>query len=119
GMWPYAGGNVYGGTKAFVRQFSFNLRADLMGTPIRVTNVEPGLVGGTEFSEVRFHGDKDRAAALYAGTQPLTPEDIADTVHWIATRPAHVNVNTIQLMPVTQGFSQLAVHRGSPGDAEQ
>jgi len=87
GEWPYPGGNVYGATKAFVRQLSLNLRADLAGTPLRVTDVEPGLCGGTEFSEVRFRGDHDRAAKVYGGTQPLTAEDIADTVHWIATAP--------------------------------
>src|SRR5581483_6246678 len=97
GEWPYPGGNVYGGTKAFVRQFSLNLRADLSGTPVRVTDVEPGLCGGTEFSKVRFHGDGTRAAKVYENVQALTPEDIAETVHWIATRPAHVNINTISL----------------------
>ncbi|HRP67341.1 MAG TPA: SDR family NAD(P)-dependent oxidoreductase, partial [Thauera sp.] len=100
GRWPYAGGSVYGATKAFVRQFSLNLRADLLGTAIRVTDIEPGLCGGTEFSNVRFHGDDDKAAKVYADMQPLTAEDIADSVYWIATRPAHVNVNTIELMPV-------------------
>lgn len=112
GRWPYAGGNVYGATKAFVRQFSLNLRADLLGTAIRVTDVEPGLCGGTEFSNVRFHGDDDKAAKVYADVQPLTAEDIADSVYWIATRPAHVNVNTIELMPVAQSFAGLSVHRG-------
>ncbi len=111
GEWPYPGGNVYGATKAFVRQFSLNLRADLIGTPVRVSNVEPGLCGGTEFSNVRFHGDDARAAGIYADTTPLTAEDIADTVHWIATRPAHVNINTLSLMPVSQAFSPLKVHK--------
>ncbi len=111
GEWPYPGGNVYGASKAFVRQFSLNLRADLLGTQVRVTDVEPGLCSGTEFSEVRFHGDKARADALYKNTRPLTAEDIADTVHWIATRPAHVNINTISMMPVCQAFGALAVHR--------
>ncbi len=113
GEWPYPGGNVYGATKAFVRQFSLNLRADLLGTQVRVTDVEPGLCGGTEFSSVRFHGDDARAAKVYENTTPLSAEDIADTVHWIATRPAHVNVNTISLMPVDQAFAPLAVHRGA------
>jgi len=108
---PYPGGNVYGAAKAFVHQFSYNLRADLLGTSIRVTDVQPGLCGGTEFSEVRFKGDKQRAASVYEGTQPLTAEDIADAIHWIATRPAHINVNAIQLMPVVQAFGSLAVHR--------
>lgn len=112
GNWPYAGGNVYGATKAFVRQFSLNLRTDLHGTAIRVTDVEPGLCGGTEFSNVRFHGDDDKAAKVYANVQPLTAEDIADAVYWIATRPAHVNINTIELMPVAQSFAGLSVHRG-------
>lgn len=108
---PYPGGNVYGATKAFVRQFSLNLRADLFGTAVRVTDIEPGLCGGTEFSEVRFKGDKSKADAIYAGTQPLTAEDIADTVQWVASRPAHVNINTISLMPVGQSFAPLAVKR--------
>ncbi len=112
GSWPYAGGNVYGATKAFVRQFSLNLRADLHGTGVRVTDVEPGLCGGTEFSNVRFHGDDARAANVYANVQPLTAEDIANSVHWIATQPAHVNVNRIELMPVAQSFAGLAIHRG-------
>lgn len=111
GEWPYPGGNVYGGTKAFVRQFSLNLRADLLGTPVRVSNVEPGLSGGTEFSRVRFHGDADRAGQVYAGTQALSAEDVAETVHWVASRPGHVNINTLSLMPVDQAFAPLAVHR--------
>ncbi|EFH13206.1 SDR family NAD(P)-dependent oxidoreductase [Pseudoroseomonas cervicalis] len=110
GEWPYPGGNVYGATKAFVRQFSLNLRADLFGTKVRVTDIEPGLVGGTEFSNVRF-GDDAKAAAVYDGTDPLTPEDIADAVHWVATRPARVNINTLQLMPVCQSFGPLRIHR--------
>jgi 3-hydroxy acid dehydrogenase / malonic semialdehyde reductase len=109
---PYPGGNVYGATKAFVHQFSLNLRADLHGTAIRVTDIEPGLVGGTEFSNVRFKGDDTRAASLYANTQPLTPEDIADAVHWVTTRPAHVNINVMSLMPVVQSFGPLPVKRG-------
>lgn len=112
GSWPYAGGNVYGATKAFVRQFSLNLRADLAGTALRVTDVEPGLCAGTEFSNVRFHGDDEKAAKVYQDVQALTAEDIADTIHWIATRPAHVNVNTIELMPVAQSFAGLTIQRG-------
>ncbi|PMS35413.1 3-hydroxy acid dehydrogenase/malonic semialdehyde reductase [Trinickia symbiotica] len=112
GTYPYAGGNVYGATKAFVRQFSLNLRADLAGTALRVTDVEPGLCGGTEFSNVRFKGDDEKAAGVYRDMQPLTPEDIADSIYWIATRPAHVNVNTIELMPVAQSFAALSIHRG-------
>ncbi|WP_411887662.1 SDR family oxidoreductase [Hydrocarboniphaga effusa] len=112
GEWPYPGGNVYGATKAFVRQFSLNLKADLAGTPVRVSNVEPGLCGGTEFSNVRFHGDDAKAENVYANTTPLTADDIADVVHWIATRPAHVNINTISLMPVVQAFAGMKVQKG-------
>ena len=111
GEWPYPGGNVYGATKAFVHQFSMNLRADLLGTPIRVSNIEPGLCGGTEFSSVRFHGDSAKADKVYENTQPLTADDIAETVHWVATLPAHVNINNLQLMPVCQAHGPLAVHR--------
>jgi 3-hydroxy acid dehydrogenase / malonic semialdehyde reductase len=114
GEWPYPGANVYGASKAFVRQFSLNLRADLHQTPIRVTNIEPGLVGGTEFSNVRFHGNDDKAATVYADTQPLTAEDIAETVYWVSALPAHVNVNTLSLTPVVQGFGPVAVHRQPP-----
>jgi 3-hydroxy acid dehydrogenase/malonic semialdehyde reductase len=109
--WPYPGANVYGASKAFVRQFSLNLRADLLGTKVRVTEVDPGMVGGTEFSNVRFAGDDARASAVYAGTEPLTAEDIADTVFWVATRPPRVNINLVELMPVSQAFGPLAVSR--------
>jgi 3-hydroxy acid dehydrogenase/malonic semialdehyde reductase len=109
--YPYPGGNVYGATKAFVRQFSLNLRADLLGTKVRVTAVEPGMVGGTEFSVVRFQGDTDRAAKIYDRTDALTPEDVAETVYWVTTLPARMNINTIELMPVTQSFGPLAIHR--------
>ncbi len=109
---PYPGGNVYGATKAFVNQFSYNLRADLAGTKVRVTVIEPGLVGGTEFSAVRFRGDQGKAASPYANTDPLTPEDIADAVHWVATRPARVNINLLQVMPVVQSFGPLTIQRG-------
>lgn len=108
---PYPGGNVYGATKAFVHQFSLNLRADLLGTPVRVTNVEPGLCGGTEFSSVRFKGDDEKAAKIYDGTQPLSAEDVAETVFWVSTRPAHVNINSVQMMPVCQAFGPLAIKR--------
>jgi 3-hydroxy acid dehydrogenase/malonic semialdehyde reductase len=111
GTHAYPGGNVYGATKAFVRQFSFNLRADLQGTRVRVTDLEPGLVGGSEFSAVRFGGDAARAAKVYEGTDPLTPHDIADAVHWLATRPAHVNVNVMEMMPVCQSFGPLTITR--------
>jgi 3-hydroxy acid dehydrogenase/malonic semialdehyde reductase len=113
GEFPYPGGNVYGAAKAFVHQFSLNLRADLLGTGIRVTSVEPGLSGGTEFSEVRFKGNKEQADAVYEGTKPLTAEDVADAVHWVATRPAHVNINVVQMMPTCQAFGPLAVKRDS------
>jgi 3-hydroxy acid dehydrogenase/malonic semialdehyde reductase len=109
---PYPGGNVYGATKAFVYQFTLNLRADLLGTAVRVSDIEPGLCGGTEFSNIRFKGDDAKAAGVYEGTVPLTAEDIADTTHWLVTRPPHVNVNSIQLMPVCQAFGPLAVKRG-------
>ncbi|QYD69740.1 bifunctional NADP-dependent 3-hydroxy acid dehydrogenase/3-hydroxypropionate dehydrogenase YdfG [Paraburkholderia edwinii] len=110
--WPYAGGNVYGATKAFVAQFSLNLRADLTGTAVRVTDIQPGLCGGTEFSNVRFRGDDAKAAGVYKDMQPLTAEDIAESIFWVATRPAHVNINSIELMPVAQSFAGLSVHRG-------
>ena len=112
GNWPYPGGNVYGATKAFVQQFSRNLRADLTGTPVRVTNVEPGMCGDTEFSSVRF-GDAGKAAKVYEGVQYLTPEDIAATVLWIAQTPQHMNINAIEIMPVQQSFAGLNVHRQS------
>jgi 3-hydroxy acid dehydrogenase/malonic semialdehyde reductase len=109
--WPYPGSNVYGATKAFVHQFSLNLRADLHGTRVRVTVVDPGMVAGTEFSPVRFHGDEARAAQVYEGADPLTPEDVAETVWWVATLPARVNVNAIELMPVSQSYAGLTVAR--------
>jgi 3-hydroxy acid dehydrogenase/malonic semialdehyde reductase len=113
GQFPYPGGNVYGAAKAFVHQFSNNLRADLLGTGVRVTDVAPGLSGGTEFSQVRFKGDEQKAASVYAGTQPLTAEDVADAVHWVATRPAHVNINFVQMMPTSQAYGPLAVKRNA------
>ena len=109
GTYPYPGGNVYGATKAFVHQFSLDLRADLHGTGVRVTSVEPGLVGGTEFSVVRFDGDQARAGQVYRGVHPLGPEDVAETVHWTASLPPHVNINVVEMMPVTQSFGPLPV----------
>ena len=109
--YPYPGGNVYGATKAFVKQFSLNLRADLAGTAIRVTNLEPGLCGGTEFSNVRFHGDDAKAATVYQGVQAIQPEDIANTVLWVSQQPAHVNINSIEIMPVAQTFGPLQISR--------
>lgn len=111
GEWPYPGGNAYGGSKAFVRQFSLNLKADLIGTGVRVTDIEPGLTGGTEFSNVRFHGDDARAAAIYAGTTPLMPEDVAEAVYWVSTLPAHVNINTLSMMPTCQAFAGQKIVR--------
>jgi len=101
GTYPYAGGNVYGATKAFMTHFSLSLRADLLSSPVRVTNIEPGMVE-TEFSNIRFKGDKKRAGAVYQGLQPLTAEDIAETVRWSIAQPAHVNINRIEVMPVMQ-----------------
>ncbi len=111
GHYPYPGGNVYGATKAFVRQFSLNLRADLAGTGVRVTDIAPGLCGGTEFSTVRFHGDAEKAAGVYANTESLSAEDIAESVFWSTTLPAHVNINFIELMPTSQGSGPLNVVR--------
>ena len=110
GTYPYPGGNVYGGTKAFVHQFSLNLRSDLHGTGIRVTCVEPGMAD-TEFSLVRFSGDKGKADNVYAGMQPMTADDIAESIHWAATMPQHVNVNTIELMATAQSFAPFQVAR--------
>ncbi len=109
GSYPYPGANVYGGTKAFVEQFSLNLRADLAGYNIRVCNIEPGLCGGTEFSLIRFHGDQDKADNVYDGVKALGPEDIAKTVDWILALPEHMNVNRIELMPVMQSFNGFNV----------
>jgi NADP-dependent 3-hydroxy acid dehydrogenase YdfG len=110
GAWPYPGGNVYGGTKAFVQQFSRNLRADLLGSKVRVTNLAPGMAE-SEFSDVRFKGDIDSAAKVYQGVEPLLPQDIAETVYWIVTRPAHVNINAIEMMPVDQAWGPFSIHR--------
>ncbi len=110
GTYPYPGGNVYGATKAFVKQFSRNLLTDLNYTRVRVTNIEPGL-SESEFSVVRFHGDKDKADAVYKGTEPLRPVDIAEIVHWVTSVPPHVNINTVEVMPVCQSCGPLAIHR--------
>jgi 3-hydroxy acid dehydrogenase/malonic semialdehyde reductase len=111
GTYAYPGGNVYAATKAFVAQFSRNLRSDLHGTGVRVTCVEPGMCEGTEFSLVRFAGDAGRANAVYEGMQALTADDIAESVHWATTQPPHVNVNTIELMPVAQSSGPFQVAR--------
>jgi len=111
GTYPYPGGNVYGATKAFVHQFSLDLRSDLQGTGVRVTSVEPGLSGGTEFSVVRFGGDQAKAGQVYEGVHPLEAGDVAEAVHWAASLPSHVNINVIEMMPVAQSFGPLAVAR--------
>jgi 3-hydroxy acid dehydrogenase/malonic semialdehyde reductase len=110
GNWPYEGGNVYGATKAFVKQFSLNLRTDLRGTNIRVTNIEPGF-SETEFSDVRFKGDKERAKKVYEGTKALDKEDIANAIFTLSELPAHVNVNRIEIMPTMQSCGGLFVER--------
>ncbi|MFZ3075337.1 MAG: SDR family NAD(P)-dependent oxidoreductase [Psychrobacter glacincola] len=109
GNWPYYGGNVYGGTKAFVKQFSLNLRADLVGTQVRVTNLEPGNVAGTEFSNVRYHGDDNKAAEVYDGFKNMTGDDIGDILLWLIESPAHINVNRLEVMPVAQTYNGLTI----------
>jgi 3-hydroxy acid dehydrogenase / malonic semialdehyde reductase len=111
GNWPYPGGNVYGATKAFVRQFTLNLRADLVGKNIHATDIEPGLAE-TEFSKVRFKGDADKAAQVYDDVDPLQPTDIADAVFWAASRPRNVNINRIEMMAGAQAFSPFNIVRG-------
>lgn len=113
GHYPYPGGNVYGATKAFVEQFTLNLRADLVGTGVRATNLAPGMSGGTEFSNVRFKGDDAAAAKVYQGTQPLTADDVAEAAWWVASLPPHVNINQIEMMPTCQGFSPFTVRRSA------
>jgi NADP-dependent 3-hydroxy acid dehydrogenase YdfG len=110
GSWPYPGGNAYGGTKAFVTQFSRNLRADLIGSKVRVTCIQPGMAE-TEFSSVRFKGDEEKAEGVYNGADPMTAEDIAEAVAWVVNRPAHLNINSVEMMPVSQSWGHLAVHR--------
>ncbi|HEO0180325.1 TPA: SDR family NAD(P)-dependent oxidoreductase [Streptococcus agalactiae] len=111
GTIPYPGANVYGASKAFVKQFSLNLRADLAGTKIRVTNLEPGLCEGTEFSTVRFKGDHKRVEKLYEGAHAIRAEDIANTVSWVASQPEHININRIEIMPVSQTYGPQPVYR--------
>ena len=113
GRWPYPGGNVYGGTKAFVRQFSQNLRCDLAGTGVRVSDLEPGLCE-SEFSLVRFGGDQARYDATYAGADPVQPQDIAETVFWLMNQPPHINITTLEIMPVSQSWAGFAIER-KPG----
>ncbi len=110
GEFPYAGGNIYGATKAFVHQLSLNMRSDLLGTKVRVTNIEPGMCH-TEFSEVRFKGDKSKADSVYAGVNALSADDIAETIEWVMTRPSHVNINVISLMPTQQAFAGFSIDR--------
>lgn len=110
GNWPYPGSHVYGAGKAFVRQFSLNLRCDLLGTGVRVTNIEPGL-SESEFSLVRFAGDQSKYDAVYRDAHPLQPDDIAETVFWVLNRPAHININKLEIMPVTQAWSNFAIRR--------
>lgn len=111
GNYPYFGANVYGATKAFVTQFSLNLRADLIGKKVRVTNIEPGLCSGTEFSNVRFHGDEDKAAKVYENVAFIRPEDIADMVNYVINLPEHININRLEVMPTAQTFAGLTVAR--------
>jgi len=108
--YPYKGGAVYAGTKAFVRQFSLDLRADLHGTGVRVTSIEPGMAE-TEFTIVRTGGDEDASRKLYAGMEPMTAEDIAETIWWVATLPQHLNINALEIMPTNQSFAGFQVHR--------
>ncbi|PYE38381.1 SDR family NAD(P)-dependent oxidoreductase [Psychrobacter fozii] len=113
GSWPYFGGNVYGATKAFVKQFSLNLRADLLGTQVRVTNLEPGNVAGTEFSNVRYHGDSDKAAKVYDGFKTMTGDDVGDILLWLIESPAHINVNRLEVMPVAQTYNGLTIAKNN------
>lgn len=110
GDYPYPGGNVYGASKAFVKHFALNLRADLLGKNVRVTSIEPGMAE-TEFSLVRFKGDEDRAKTPYRGVEPMSADDIAETIFWTCTLPRNVNINRMQMMPVMQAFGPFAIHR--------
>ncbi|MBX4920725.1 SDR family NAD(P)-dependent oxidoreductase [Rhizobium bangladeshense] len=116
--WPYPGGNVYGGTKAFVRQFSLGLRSDLSSRGVRVTSIEPGL-SESEFTLVRTGGDKAAYDKLYQGASPLQPNDIAETVYWVASLPAHVNINSIEIMPVSQSWAPFQIHRETTAQPER
>ncbi|HEV2607935.1 MAG TPA: SDR family NAD(P)-dependent oxidoreductase, partial [Xanthomonadaceae bacterium] len=109
-LYPYMGGNVYGASKAFVSQFSLNLRADLHGTGVRVTTLEPGMAE-TEFTLVRTHGDQAASDKLYHGANPMTAQDIAETIWWIATLPPHLNVNRLEMMPTSQSFAGFQIYR--------
>ena len=111
-IYPYTGGNAYGGSKAFVSQFSLGLRADLHGSGVRVTAIEPGMAE-TEFTLVRTHGDQAATDALYGGANPMTAGDIADTIFWVATLPPHLNINRLEMMPTRQSFAGFQIHRGA------
>jgi len=110
--YPYPGGNTYGGTKAFVRQFSLGLRSDLHGTGVRVTSIEPGMAE-TEFTLVRTGGNQEASDSLYGGANPMTAEDIANTLYWVATLPPHININALELMPVSQSWAGFQVARSA------
>jgi NADP-dependent 3-hydroxy acid dehydrogenase YdfG len=110
GDYPYPGGNVYGGSKAFTKQFALGLRADVLGHNVRVTNIEPGMTE-TEFMLVRFEGDRERRDKVYEGIQPMTPDDVAETIFWSCTLPRHLNINRMQMQPVMQAFGPIAAKR--------
>lgn len=114
GHLAYPGSHAYGATKAFVHQLTMGLKADLVATGVRATVIEPGLVAGSEFSQVRFKGDTGRAASVYAGAEPLQPTDVAEAIAWVAAQPPHVNVTVLELMPVCQGPGPLVIHRRQP-----
>jgi NADP-dependent 3-hydroxy acid dehydrogenase YdfG len=113
GTYPYKGGNIYGATKAFVKQLTLNIKADLLGTAVRVSNIEPGMVSDSEFSLVRFKGDADKANAVYEGIEALSSVDLANTVLWVLTQPPHVNINRVELMPINQAPQRTAYHKGT------
>ncbi len=111
GTYPYKGGNIYGATKAFVEQLTLNLKSDALGTAVRVSNIEPGMVSGSEFSVVRFKGDKEKASKIYENIEALNPVDIAEAVEWVLSRPANVNINRVEIMPISQAPSRTAYHK--------
>ncbi len=113
GNYPYKGGNVYAASKAFVQQLTLNIKADLLGTAVRVSNIEPGMVSDSEFSLVRFKGDADKASEVYEGIEALSSVDIANTVLWVLTQPAHVNINKIELMSINQAPQRTAYHKNT------
>jgi len=116
GHWPYPGGNTYCASKAFVQQFTRGLKADLLGTAVRVTEISPGMAE-TEFSTIRFKNDSNKADKVYKDTQPLTAKDIADIIYWVTSVPAHVNINSMEVMPVNQAYGSLSVYRTNPPDS--